>query len=111
MSLISVEYYITNIITICWYDNYDLTAVHVVDAKTPIKTPIQKSESIAWQIVSFCDVKTIATITPFARLQLIRRPGPRLNIKTVFPRYGDSHVKDKTVGETVLSLTWESLYW
>ena len=24
-------------------------------------------------------------------------PGPRLNIKTVFPRYGDSHVKDKTV--------------
>ena len=37
--------------------------------------------------------------------------GPRLNIKTVFPRYGDSHVKDKTVGETVLSLTWESLYW
>ena len=39
------------------------------------------------------------------------RPGPRLNIKTVFPRYGDSHVKDKTVGEAVLSLTWESLYW
>ena len=37
--------------------------------------------------------------------------GPRLDIKTVFPRYGDSHVKDKTVGETVLSLTWESLYW
>ena len=37
--------------------------------------------------------------------------GPRLNIKTIFPRYGDSHVKDKTVGETVLSLTWESLYW
>ena len=27
---------------------------------------------------------------------------------TVPPRYGDSHVKDKTVDETVLSLTWES---
>ena len=26
-----------------------------------------------------------------------RQSGPRLNIKTVFPRYGDSHVKDKTV--------------
>ena len=38
-------------------------------------------------------------------------PGPRLNIKAVFPSYGDSHVKDKTVGETILSLTWESLYW
>ena len=37
-------------------------------------------------------------------------PGPCLNIKTVFPRYGDSLVKDKTVDETVLSLTWESLY-
>ena len=33
------------------------------------------------------------------------------NIETIFPRFGDSHVKDKTVDETVLSLTWESLYW
>ena len=40
-----------------------------------------------------------------------RRPGPRLNKKIVFPRYGDSYVKDKTVVETVLSLTWEFLYW
>ena len=37
--------------------------------------------------------------------------GPRLNIKTICQRYGDSHVKDKMVGETVSSLTWESLYW
>ena len=43
---------------------------------------------------------------------ILQQPsGPRLNIKTVFPRYEDSHVKDKTVGETVLSITWESLYW
>ena len=41
----------------------------------------------------------------------IQPPGPHLNIETVFPRYGVSHVKDKTVAETVLSLTWESLYW
>ena len=27
----------------------------------------------------------------------ITEPGPLLNIKTVFPRYGDSHVKGKTV--------------
>ena len=27
-----------------------------------------------------------------------------LNIKTVFPRYGDSNVKDKMVNENVLSL-------
>ena len=40
----------------------------------------------------------------------ISTPGPRLNIKTVFPS-GDSRVKDKTVGETVLSLAWESVYW
>ena len=25
------------------------------------------------------------------------QPGPRFNIKTLFPRYRDSHVKDKTV--------------
>ena len=47
-------------------------------------------------------------------------PGPRLNINTVFPRYGDPHVKDETVsrpsylqhgdphtGKTT-SLYWES---
>ena len=40
-------------------------------------------------------------------------PGPRLNIKTVFPRYGDSHVKDKTVarhGDPYTGKT-TSLYW
>ena len=31
------------------------------------------------------------------------KPGGCLNIKTVFPMYGDSHVKDMTVGEAVLS--------
>ena len=30
--------------------------------------------------------------------------------KDRFPRYGDSYVKDKTVGGTVLSLTWEYFY-
>ena len=27
----------------------------------------------------------------------VRQSGPRLNIKTIFPGYGDSHVKDKTI--------------
>ena len=27
-------------------------------------------------------------------------PGPRLNVKTLFPRYWDSHVKDKTVARS-----------
>ena len=34
---------------------------------------------------------------PTERDMQVRRPGPRLNIKTVFPRYADSHVKDKMV--------------
>ena len=50
----------------------------------------------------------IGTIMPIVSWRI---SSALLNIKTVFPRYGDSHVKDKTVGETVLSLTWESLYW
>ena len=53
----------------------------------------------------------------FYRL-IIRSPGPRLNIKTVFPRYGDSHVKDETVtrpsylfhGDPYAGKT-ASLYW
>ena len=36
----------------------------------------------------------------------ILSPGPRFNIKTVVPRYGNSHVEDKSV----LSFTWGSLY-
>ena len=46
------------------------------------------------------------------------QPGPRLNIKTVFPRYGDSHVKDKTVARPSYLLHGDpyagkttSLYW
>ena len=46
------------------------------------------------------------------------RSGPRLDIKTIFPRYGDSHVKDKTVarpsylqhGDPYTGKT-ASLYW
>ena len=45
-------------------------------------------------------------------------PGPCLNIKTIFPRYGDSHVEDKTaLWPSYLQHgnphTWErwSLYW
>ena len=71
------------------------------------------------KIVKKTPQKTIAMIF-FQTLRRIYRcgvctnqeaSGPRLNINTVFPRYGDSHVKGKMVGETVLSLTWESLNW
>ena len=37
-------------------------------------------------------------------------PRGRLNIKKSSYQYRDSHVKDKTVSPTVLSLAWESLY-
>ena len=37
-------------------------------------------------------------------------PEGRLNKKDGLTRYGNSHVKDKTVSPTVLSLTWESPY-
>ena len=38
------------------------------------------------------------------------RPEGRLNIKIPSYQYRDSHIKDKTVTPTVLSLTWESPY-
>ena len=62
-------------------------------------------------LLSQTDSHTVlyACVTPTAWPR--ETPGPRLKIKTIFPRYGDSHVKDKTVGETVLSLTWGSIYW
>ena len=41
---------------------------------------------------------------------MTRHPGGRLNIKMPSYQYRDSHVKDKTVSPTVLSLTWEFPY-
>ena len=41
---------------------------------------------------------------------LTQGPGDHLNVKMPSYQYRDSHVKDKTVSPTVLSLTWESLY-
>ena len=41
---------------------------------------------------------------------LTLKSGGRLNIKKPSYQYRDSHVKDKTVSPTVLSLTWESPY-
>ena len=41
---------------------------------------------------------------------MLHYTGGRLNKKDGLTRYGDSHVKDKTVSPTVLSLTWESPY-
>ena len=44
-------------------------------------------------------------------------PGPRLNIKTVCPKNGDSHVKDKTVKSLIFNMVESytgkttSLYW
>ena len=41
---------------------------------------------------------------------MLNPSGPRLNIKMLSYQYSDSHVKDKTVSPTVLSLTGESPY-
>ena len=41
---------------------------------------------------------------------LMEETGGRLKIKMPSYQYRDSHVKDKTVSPTVLSLTWESPY-
>ena len=41
---------------------------------------------------------------------MVTATGGRLNIKMLSYHYRHSHVKDKTVSSTVLSLTWESPY-
>ena len=43
-------------------------------------------------------------------LSVDNKTGGRLNIKMPSYQHRDSHVKDKTVSPTVLSLTWESPY-
>ena len=58
-------------------------------------------------------------ILPFLNIKMVqvaeknprRWQGPRLNTKTVFPRYGIPMFKIRRSRETVLCLTWWSLYW
>ena len=42
-----------------------------------------------------------------SKLDHNKKTGPRLNIKTVFPRYGDSHIKYKTYTGKTVSLYWD----
>ena len=62
----------------------------------------------AWQIGPFWQ-----DTLDKSSLQMINQQsygGDRLNIKMPSYQYRDSHVKDKAVSPTVLSLTWESPY-
>ena len=52
----------------------------------------------------------IVSWTLFNCTSCVMTAGGRLNKKDGLTRYGDSHVKDKTVSPTVLSLTWKSPY-
>ena len=51
----------------------------------------------------------LKSITCLLMTWCCKEPGGPLNIKMSY-QYWDSHVKDKTVSPTVLSLTWESPY-
>ena len=51
----------------------------------------QKIRSISWLLMTWQGTRQCQSWHWSAT------PGPHFNIKTIFPRYGDSHVKDKTV--------------
>ena len=66
---------------------------------------------MAWRESSGDLALTYITQTHWKIAHLNSKPsGGRLNIKMSSYQYRDSHVKDKTVSPTVLSLTWESPY-
>ena len=54
--------------------------------------------SVCWEYLPLIYMGNVMEV--HHQYQLITKPGPRLNIKTVFPGYGDSHVKDKTAVRT-----------
>ena len=49
------------------------------------------------RIVKTTSISTTEFFSDLRTTIVTETTGPRLNIKTIFPRYGDSHVKDKTV--------------
>ena len=55
-------------------------------------------------------LKSIVYENSYNNICYISHTGGRLNIKKSSYQYRDSHVEDKTVSPTVLSLTWESPY-
>ena len=59
-------------------------------------------------VITFHDKLTSSSIRGQDIIENTKWPGGRLNIKMSSYQYRDSHVKDKTVSPTVLSLTWES---
>ena len=56
------------------------------------------------------DRRTDGLNQSYSCLVAAKKPGGHLNIKMSSYQYRDSHVKDKTVSPTALSLTWESPY-
>ena len=62
----------------------------------PVSSPIQIQDMSMATTVS-ADILVPSGVRPSTGPVMTPRPGPLFNIKTVFPRYGDSFVKDKTI--------------
>ena len=63
-----------------------------LDNSTKFKLEILIRKTIS-VIRKFRDILENSLVNPLVK----QPPGPRLSIKTVYPTYGDSYVKDKTV--------------
>ena len=74
----------------------------------PVNIAIRDAEA-CWYMYNRSDQNRIQLVLLFlvycifqslsilVRYKVHTSPGPRLNVKTVFPKHGNSHVKDKTV--------------
>ena len=79
-----------------------------------IKAEWKPCKICGWQVLEHLGVPVVAKYRKNQAMGSFRprfcRPGGRLNIKMPSYQYRNSHVKDKTVSPTVISLTWESPY-
>ena len=64
--------------------------------KKPQRTA-EKCDKADWNVTSLVPTLLAVTMVTWPLTHWHLDPGPHLNIKTLYPRYGDSHVKDKMV--------------
>ena len=61
-----------------------------------------------WKMIDLISMSVLSEyLYSFKQIDILSSPWVRLNIKMLSYQYRHSHVKDKTVLLTVLSLTWE----
>ena len=81
-----------------WWRNFDFGVLSICPLYS--LEAVYLYERVVLKLEYFNEKQSQAASHITVMLTKLQTPGPRLNIKTVLSRYGDSYVKDKTAVRT-----------